>query len=82
MRNARGFLALAALLLAACGPPSKHDLLSKAEGIRTKAELEQALGAPSERDKLGPIETWTYVARDGRVTFLITGNAVALQATE
>jgi hypothetical protein len=82
MRNARNLLALAALLLTACGPPTKHDLLSKAEGIRTKAELEQALGAPTERDKLGPIETWTYVARDGKVTFLITGNAVALQATE
>jgi len=32
--------------------------------------------------KLGPIETWTYHAKDGEVTFLITGDVVRLQATD
>ncbi len=69
-----------ALLLAGCGD-KKHDILSKAEGAETKAQLEAALGPPSERDKLGPLETWTYRARDGEVTFLITGDRVRLKAT-
>lgn len=78
--------AAALLLLLAlafgCGSKSKHDLLSKVEQVKTRAELEQALGAPDERDKMGPVEIWTYEASDGRVTFLITGDTVALQATE
>ncbi|NNL68064.1 MAG: hypothetical protein HKP30_17580 [Myxococcales bacterium] len=75
-------LALSAFVLLACGPPSKHDILSKAETITTKSELEAELGSPSERSKLGPIETWTYQAKDGEVTFLITGDVVRLQATD
>lgn len=75
-------LLLALALAFACGAESKHDLLSKVERVKTKAELEQALGAPDERDKMGPVEIWTYTASDGKVTFLITGETVALQATE
>lgn len=72
----------AALLLAlACARETKHDLLQKAELVTTKAELEQILGPPDERHKLGPIETWTYEASDGKVNFLIAGNTVQLQAT-
>ncbi|RIK93454.1 MAG: hypothetical protein DCC71_24015 [Proteobacteria bacterium] len=74
--------ALGALLLAAaaCGPPTKHDLLSKAEGAETKQALEAALGPPDDRSKLGPIETWKYRAADGEVTFVLTGDRVTFQA--
>jgi hypothetical protein len=65
----------------ACGPKSKHDLLSKAEKVETKADLEQALGEPDELNRMGPVEIWTYAASDGKVTFLITDGKVALQAT-
>lgn len=82
MRFTTLWLAAAALALVACGPPSKHDILSKAEHATTKSELEAALGSPSERNKLGPIETWTYQAEDGVVTFLITGETVRLQTAE
>jgi hypothetical protein len=71
-----------ALALAACGPPTKHEILSKAENAETKAELEAALGAPDERDKVGPLERWTYRAEDGVVTFVITGETVRLQTTD
>lgn len=73
-------LVAAALALAACGPPTKHDLLSKAEGIETKQALEAALGAPDDRSKLGPVETWTYRASDGEVTFVIAGDRVRFEA--
>ena len=56
-------------------------LLTRAEKVKTKTELERALGAPDERDKLGPLEVWTYDVSDGNVTFLITGDDVTLQAT-
>ncbi|HKJ25550.1 MAG TPA: hypothetical protein VKB65_12045 [Myxococcota bacterium] len=82
MRRLTAGLAALALALAACGPPSKHEILSKAEHARTKADLETALGAPDDRDKMGPLETWTYVARDGEVTFVITGDTVRLQAAD
>ena len=74
--------ALAALVLGAagCGPPTKHDLLTKAEGIETRQELEAALGAPDDRNALGPIETWKYVATDGEVVFLIVGDRVRFEA--
>jgi hypothetical protein len=64
-----------------CGPPSKDGILEKSEAVETKAELRDALGAPDERDKLGPVETWTYQASDGSVTFLITGDSVSLKST-
>jgi hypothetical protein len=81
-----GPMKIAAVLLCvalafACGGKSKHDLLSKAENVETKTELEQALGAPDQRDKMGPVEIWTYQASDGKVTFVITGETVALQTT-
>lgn len=75
-------LALAATLLAAagCGPPTKHELLSRAEGAETRAALEAALAAPDDRSKLGPVETWTYRAKDGEVTFVIAGDRVRFEA--
>ena len=73
-------LAALALGVAAGGPPTKHDILKKAEQIETKQALEAALGAPDDVSKLGPVETWTYRAKDGEVTFLITGDHVTFQA--
>jgi hypothetical protein len=81
MRVALG-VALAALLAGAagCGPPSKHELLQMAEGAETRQQLEAALGAPDDRSKLGPLETWKYRARDGEVTFVIAGDRVRFEA--
>lgn len=70
----------AVLALAACGEPTKKDILDKAENIETKADLEEALGAPDDISKVGPLERWTYQAEDGRVTFIITGERVSLKA--
>ena len=84
-RFARGLgslLLVAAVALVACGPPTQHDILKKAEGIETKQELEAALGAPDDIDKLGPIEKWTYTASDGEVEFVITGDRIALETTD
>ncbi len=72
---------LVLLLLFACGQRTKHDVLQKADGVETKQQLADALGAPDDRSKFGPLETWTYEASDGIVTFLITGDSVSLQAT-
>ncbi len=70
----------AGLLLAGC-EDSKHDILGKAENVSNKAQLMEALGKPDDLSKMGPIETWTYKASNGEVTFLITGDAVALTTT-
>lgn len=84
-RFARGVLALFAVAALAasvgCGARSKHDILQKAEGVETKSELLDALGEPSERGKLGPVETWTYAAKDGNVTFVVLGNKVSMKTT-
>ncbi len=74
-------LASALLAAAACGEPSKGDILKKAEGVSEKARLEERLGRPDDISKLGPIEQWTYKASDGTAVFIITGDQVAMQAT-
>ncbi len=73
--------ALALLALTACGDPSKGEIIKKAENATTKAELEKALGAPTEVDKVGPLEKWTYKASDGVVVFAIVGDTVTMKAT-
>jgi hypothetical protein len=73
-----GFVLLA---LAGCGPSSKEDLIAKARGITTRAELEKALGKPSDIAKVGPVEKWTYQASNGQVVYVIVGDAVTLEAT-
>ena len=79
MRRRFAGLAIALVLaLAGCGPDTKHEILKKAENVETKADLEAALGAPDDRHKVGPIETWIYGASDGDVTFVITGESVRL----
>lgn len=74
-------LLASALIAAACGEPTKTDILKKAEGVSEKARLEEILGRPDDISKLGPIEQWTYQASDGTVVFIITGEVVTLQAT-
>jgi hypothetical protein len=70
---------LAAALVTGCGR-TKEDLVQKSRGVSTRAELEQALGKPSDIAKLGPVEQWTYQASNGTVIFLIVGDKVTLQA--
>lgn len=71
---------LAAGLLVGCSR-SKEDLIQKSRGVGTRAELERALGKPSDISKLGPVEQWTYQASNGNVVFLIVGDKVTMQAT-
>ena len=75
-------LALAAVTVLGCGPPSQHEILKQAEGIETKQELEAKIGAPDEVEKLGPLERWTYRASDGDVEIVITGDNVGLKSTK
>ena len=67
------------LLLLGCGDPSKAELIEKAKGADTTSALEAALGQPDDLSKVGPLEKWTYKAADGEVTFIITGESVALE---
>ena len=82
MRRLAGILACAvtALVLTACGPSSKEDMLAKAREVKTRAELEKALGKPDNVSKLGPLEQWTYKARNGQVVFVLIGDTVTLEA--
>ena len=59
---------------------SKEDLVEKSCNVSTRAELEQALGKPSDISKVGPVEQWTYNASNGTVVFLIAADKVTLQA--
>jgi hypothetical protein len=70
---------LAATLVGGCSR-SKEDLVEKSRSASTRAELERALGKPSDIAKLGPVEQWTYKASNGSVVFLIVGDTVTLQA--
>ncbi len=70
---------LLAVVLAACGKPSKKEIIDKAEAVNTKGGLESALGQPDNVNKIGPIEQWFYEASDGQVMFVITGNTVVLE---
>ena len=69
------------LVLAACGKPTKEELVRKSENVKTKAELEAVLGRADDITKVGPLETWRYKGSNGDVVFIITGDTVQLQAT-
>ena len=71
-----------AALLTGCGPSSKEDIVAKARDAKTRAALEQALGKPEDIDKLGPVEKWTYKAKNGKVTFILMGDAVTIEKTD
>jgi len=72
---------LALVLLTACGGRTKEDIIQKARDVSTRADLEKALGQPTDIAKLGPMERWTYKASNGEVVFLIIGDTVTLQTT-
>ena len=76
-----GGLALAAALAGCDSSPTKAEILKKAAGLKTKEELEKVLGVPAKLDKLGPLERWTYNAKDGIVVFTIVAGRVALDET-
>lgn len=79
----RTALAAALLLtLTACGDPTKADIIEKARGVETREQLQKKVGKPTEVSKLGPVEQWTYKAKDGQVVFILTGDSVAMQAAE
>lgn len=71
--------ALVAGLAVGCSR-SKEDLIEKSRSVSTRADLERALGKPTDISKLGPVEQWTYRASNGTVVFLIVGDKVTLQA--
>jgi hypothetical protein len=71
-----------AVLLLGCGPSSKEDIVAKARDAKTRAALEQALGKPDDIGKLGPIEKWTYKAKNGKVTFILMGDTVTIEKTD
>lgn len=82
----RGVMTAALLWMATLGlvtgcSRSKEDLIEKSRGITARLDLERALGKPSEVNKLGPVEQWTYKASNGAVVFLIVADTVTLQAT-
>lgn len=82
MRSAMVVVLAWALLaeLGAGGSRTKEDLIEKSRNVTTRAELERALGQPSDIGKLGPVEQWTYKASNGTVVLLIV-DQVTLQAT-
>ena len=83
MRNRLAAFAISFLTvfaLSACGPSSKEDMLAKAKDVRTRAQLEGALGKPDDVSKLGPVEKWTYKTRNGQVVFLLVGETVTIEA--
>jgi hypothetical protein len=71
---------LTVFALTACGPSSKEDILAKAKDAKTRAQLETALGKPDDVSKLGPIEKWTYRAKNGQVVFILFGETVTIEA--
>ena len=68
------------LLLGGCGPSTKEDLLAKAKDVKTRAQLEKALGRADDVSKLGPVEKWTYKAKNGQVVFVLVGETVTIEA--
>src|SRR5215470_9798185 len=72
----RALALVLALALTACGPSSKEDLVAKAREVKTRAELERVLGKPDDVTKLGPLEKWTYRAKNGEVVFVLVGDTV------
>jgi hypothetical protein len=77
---ALGSCLLLAFVLAGCGPSTKEDIVLKAKDAKTRAALEKALGKPDDISKLGPLEKWTYKAKNGQVTFVLVGDTVTIEA--
>jgi hypothetical protein len=73
--------AVALVLFTGCGGRSREDIVQKTRNVSTRAELERAIGRPTDIAKLGPVERWTYKASDGDVVFVIIGDSVTLHAS-
>ena len=73
---------LLAFVLAGCGASSKEDIIAKAREAKTRSALEKALGKPDDISKLGPVEKWTYKAKNGTVTFILMGDTVTIEKTD
>ncbi len=77
---------LSLLLLSGCGTPTKQDLIAKANGIKKKDKLRDALGKPDDLQMmdvpmLGSTETWTYKCSDGEVVFQFWNDKIVMKAT-
>ncbi len=79
---ALGSCLLLTFVLAGCGPSTKEDIVLKAKDVKTRAALEKVLGKPDDISKLGPVEKWTYKAKNGQVTFVLVGDTVTIEATD
>jgi len=75
-----GSCLLLAFVLAGCGPSTKEDIVLKAKDAKTRSALEKALGKPDDISKLGPVEKWNYKAKNGKVTFVLVGDTVTIEA--
>jgi len=75
-----GCCVLVILALLGCGAPNKEDIIAKAREAKTRSALEKALGKPDDVSKLGPVEKWTYKAKNGQVTFVLVGDTVTIEA--
>ena len=85
-RRAGGIAAVVSLcMLSGCGTPSKQDVIAKANGIKKKDKLQEALGKPDNLQymeiPLGAMETWTYKCSDGEVVFQIWKDKIIMKAT-
>lgn len=67
--------------LAACGDDTRAEIVNKGRDAGTRAELQALLGDPDKISKVGPIETWTFNASDGSVSYLLTGDIVTTSRT-
>lgn len=76
-----GGLSMLAALAGCDNAPTKAEILKKAAGIKTREELEKVLGQPNNLDKYGPVERWTYNAKDGTVIFTIIADNVTISQT-
>lgn len=74
-----------ACTLAGCGRGGKQSVYEKAKDIKTKADMESALGKPDEMNAggIGPLsgEVWKYKCSDGIVVVTIAGDKVVTVVT-
>jgi hypothetical protein len=73
-------LAIFAVAVVACDD-RKEDILEKSENAKTREQLRAVIGDPDDVSKVGPVETWTYQASNGNVTFTFAGKTVMLRTT-
>jgi len=81
-RNAIRLLCIVVIAVAIAGcDDRKEDILKKSENVKTREQLRAVIGDPDNASKVGPLETWTYQASNGSVTFTLAGDTVMLKTT-